>query len=61
MDKSSLENLVNDINTEEMLKEKLEARISSEINSRIESGRYDDYINSEVERRMQTEEVKKII
>ena len=38
MDKSSLENIVNDINTEEMLRQKLEAKISSEIDERIASG-----------------------
>ena len=61
MDKSSLENMVNEINTEEMIKEKLEAKISSEIDRRIASGNYDDYINREVERRMQSDEVKKIM
>ena len=61
MDKSSLENMVNEINTEELIKEKLEAKISAEIDRRIKSGNYDDYINREVERRMRSDEVKKII
>lgn len=61
MDKSSLENVINEINTEEILKEKLEAKITSEIIARIDTGIYDDYINREVEMRMQTDEVKKIM
>ena len=61
MDKSSLENLVNDINTEEILKKKLEAKISAEIDERIDSHMYDDFINQEVERRMQSDDIKKII
>lgn len=36
MEKSSLENLVNEINTEQLIKEKLEAKISAEIDRRIE-------------------------
>ena len=55
MDKSSLENIVEDINTKEMIKEKLEAKISDEIDSRIANGLYDDYINSEVQKRIQTQ------
>ena len=60
-EKNRILNVVNEINTEEIIKEKLEAKIIAEIESRIDSGAYDDYINSEVERRMQTDEVKKIV
>ena len=61
MDKSSFENVINEINTEDILREKLEEKISAEIDRRIAEGMNQEYIEMEVKRRMQSDEVKKII
>ena len=61
MDKSSFENVVNEINTEDILKRKLEEKILMEIDRRIAEGMNQEYIESEVKRRMESDEVKKNI
>ena len=61
MDKSSFENVINEINTEDILRKKLEEKISAEIDRRISEGMNQEYIEMEVNRRMESDEIKKII